>query len=249
MEKKLLIAIDGSVYSDQSLLYTSLLFNDREDVTFHLVTCIRSSSALPEPTNTKNTLFPESLDHQKKLGDAQLRLKKATQKFLDLGIDSKRVTSSTINAGSNIGGAIQHEAERLLVDAIVVGRRGIGRVGEMFMGSISTTLFQKCHTVPLWIIDGEIQSSKILVPLDRTVYSLMAVDHLAHIFANRDDVSLYLFHCHKLFGKNKKHIPEKMYEEWNKRWFDRLKDEKDFLMHGSAQILIDAGISKKNIDF
>jgi len=248
LEKKILIAIDGSIYSDQSLSYAASFFNNFEDVSFHLLTCIKSSSILLESADSKNTLFPESFNHQKKLGTAHLRLKKATQKLSDLGINNERVTSSSVSVGSNIAASIQHEAERLLVDAIVVGRRGIGFMGEMLMGSVSATLFKRCHSVPLWIIDGEVQSRKILVPLDRTVHSLMAVDHLAHIFANRDDITFYLFHCHKLFGKGKNHVPEKYYKKWDKQWDDNLKDKKDFVLRGPAQLLIDAGISKNNIE-
>lgn len=248
MEKKILIAIDGSVYSDQSLSYAASFFKNQDNVSFHLLTCISSSSALPQSNDAKNTLLPESLAHQTKLGVANLRLKKATQKLSDHGINNERVTSSSVSIGANICMAIQHEARRLLVDAIVVGRRGLGRVGEMFMGSVSAALFKRCHSIPLWVIDGEVQSTKILVPLDCTIHSFMATDHLAHIFANRDDINFYLFHCQLLFGKKPIVIPEKFDKQWDKKWRGCLKDEKDFLLHGPAKLLIDAGIKKENIE-
>jgi len=247
VEKKILIAIDGSIYSNHSLSYAAFIFNNREDVHFHLLTCVRSTTALPESTDSKNSLFPQSLSHQKLIGTARLRLNKATKKLSSLGINTNRITSSTVSFDSSIGAAIQHEAEKLLVDAIIVGRRGIGRVGEMLMGSTSAALFKRSHLVPLWIIDGEINSKKILVPIDRTFHSLMAIDHLAHIFAGRDDIYLYLFHCHKLFGQKKKDPSGKQYEKWADKWRESLEEGVDFLLHGPARILIDAGISEENI--
>lgn len=247
MEKKVLISIDGSIYSNYSLVYSASLFREYKDVSFHILTCFNSSSTLPEPEDHKNSLLPESLDYQKKLSLANLRLKNALQKCNNLGFDPGRITSSVVPVGVNIGATIQFEAERLMVDAIVVGRRGIGRVGEMLMGSVSSTLFKKCHSVPLWIIDGEVESKKILVPLDYTVHSLFAIDHLAHIFANRTDLTFYLFHCHKIFGKSKEYDSGEFFEKGGKLWSDIEKNGKDFLLQGATQILSNAGIDKQHI--
>jgi len=247
MEKKIILSLDHSIYSSHSLAYVALLFADQPDVRFHLLTCIQSSSLLPESTDTKNSLFPESLSHLKKLGFSNRIFQKASRKLNDLGIQSDRITSSTISTGTNIGAAIQLEGEKLLADSIVVGRRGIGFVGEMLMGSVSATLFKRCHTVPLWIIDGEIESNRIFVPLDRTIPSLMAIDHLCHIFSNRDDINFYLFHCHRLFGSSKKTIPEKFSDQLDSDYFDRLLNEKDFVLKGPAELLEKAGIPEGNI--
>ncbi len=247
MEKKIILSLDNSIYSSHSLDYVALLFANQPDVHFHLLTCVQSTTVIPESADTKNSLFPESLSHLKKLGSSKRIFQKASRKLNDLGIDSDRVTSSIINTGTNIGAAIQHEGEKLLADSIVIGRRGIGFVGEMFMGSVSATLFRRCHTVPLWIIDGEIESNRIFVPLDRTIPSLMAIDYLCHIFSNRDDITFYLFHCHRLFGSSKKPAPEKFSDQLDSGYFDRLQNEKDFVLKGPAQLLKKAGITEGNI--
>ena len=46
MQKKILIAIDGSIYSSNSLNYLCHLFHDQKDVCFHLLGLI-SSASLP----------------------------------------------------------------------------------------------------------------------------------------------------------------------------------------------------------
>ena len=40
MEKKLLIAVDGSIYSSNTLHYLEQLFAQLEDISFHLLTVI-----------------------------------------------------------------------------------------------------------------------------------------------------------------------------------------------------------------
>ncbi len=247
MEKKILIAIDGSIYSTHSLEYISSLFAHQEEVSFHLLTCVQSASLIPEAADTKNSLLPENLSHQKKLGSTNLRFKKAIQKLNSFGISTDRISSSAISAGTNMGASIQHEAEKLLVDCIVVGRRGLGVVGEMLMGSVSSTLFKRCHSIPIWIIDGKISSKNILVPLDRSIHSLMAVDHLCHIFSGRDDIDFYLFHCRKLFGQSKTVIPEKFTDQLDSDYFQRLENEKEFVLKGPSGLLEKAGIHPNNI--
>ncbi len=247
MEKKILIAIDGSVYSDQALSYTASIFRNQNNVSFHLLTCISSISSYPESIDSNNTLFPESPTQKKNIGVAHLRIKKATQKLFERGISENRLTSSVIYANANIGTVIQNEAEKLLVDAVIIGRRGIGRIGEMLMGSVSATLFQKCHSIPLWIIDGEVKSDKFLVPMDRTIHSLLAIDHLAHIFSDRADITFYLFHCHLFFGKRIHKLPKTIHKKWRETWDNTKTDNDGFLSYGPVQLLIQAGIKKEKI--
>ncbi len=67
MKKEILVAIDGSVYSNQSLSYLSLLFADDDDIHFHLTTMVSSSvSVMPSATDPNNSLMPTSGDNEKK---------------------------------------------------------------------------------------------------------------------------------------------------------------------------------------
>ena len=248
MDKKILVTIDGSVYSNNSLDYLGSLFSGQEQFSFHLLSCISSSSTLPEAADSRNSLMPENPTHQKNMGTARIRLKKSMDRLVQHVITPDRVTTAVLSGGTNISATIQHEANRLLVDAVTVGRRGIGRVGEMLMGSVSGSLFKRCHSTPLWIIDGDIQPENLLLPLDRTVHSLMAIDHLCHILAGRTDLTIHLFHCRRLFGTAKKNVSEEIYRKWEEKWCGDVDNEDDFLLHGPVRQLIDAGIPRENLN-
>ncbi len=249
MQKEILVAIDGSVYSNQSLSYLSTLFADQPDIHFHLCTWITASaSVMPSVADSKDSLIPSGGGAQaKKEAAANRYLHKACEKLTGAGVAPERIQTSIQISGYNIAGTIQQNAEKNLVDSILVGRRGLGGLSEMLMGSVSATLFRKCHKTPLWIIDGEVKSKNILVPVDGSPVSLMAVDHLCHILGEREDVQINLFHCSSLFGKKIQCKPELFYHKWDKEWCDTHLANSDCLFNGPRQLLHEAGIPDRQI--
>lgn len=248
MEKKILIAIDGSIYSSQSLEYIALLFAGTTAIHFHLMICISSSeSILPVPTDNRNSLFPEAPGTVRKRQTAQSCLQKATDKLVRLGIASERITSSVEISGQDIATTIQRQAEHLLMDSILVGRRGLNSISEMLLGSASATLLKNCHEIPLWIIDGEVTNRNFLAPVDGSIPSLLAIDHLGHIMEGRKDITIFLFHCHRFLGKKSEANPESCYYIWGKEWCDTYLAGEDHIFDGPTRLLIEAGIPESNI--
>ena len=248
MKKEILVAIDGSVYSNQSLSYLSTLFAEQNDIHFQLCTWITaSSSIMPSAADPKDSLIPSSSTQNKKEAAANRYLQKAGDKLTRAGIDAERIHTSIQVSGYNIAASIQQTAKKGLQDSILVGRRGLHGISEMLMGSVSATLFRKCHTPPLWIIDGEVQSKNFLVSVDGSPNSLMAIDHLAHIFNKREDIRICLFHCSSLFGKKRSCEPELFYHKWDKEWCDAHLSGTDCLFNGPRQLLLEAGIPEQQI--
>lgn len=248
MEKKILLAVDGSACSTQAVEYIATLFSDIKDVKIHILHCTNSSgSILPEPEDPTNSLMPASHRFDKHAAAGLRFLKKAEEKLTTLGIPATSLTSETITGGANIAISLKQHAEKQLADAIVVARRGLGVVGEMLMGSVSAELFKKCRNVPLWIIDGQVISKRILVPVDGSVYSLMAVDHLAHVFAGRDDITFLFFHAKGFLSSHIQCVPEDFYGKWGKEWCESNLRGHNCLFNGPIQLLLDAGVAKDMI--
>ena len=246
MQKKILIATDGSTFSNQALIYAVQLFKNQPDVTFHLLNCTsQGHGVLPEPADDHNSLFPSSTENESRCNAANSCLKQAKERLYRLGITADRVTSSVV-AARNIAQAIQTAAEHLLVDSIVIARRGIGFVGEMLLGSVSADLFRKCHQIPLWIIDGEVTSKNILVALDGSCNSLMAVDHLAHILSGRKEVGIFLYHCQRIFH-NKSGLREQLHPKWDEDWCNTYLTDKKDIYDAPLQLLREAEIPENQI--
>lgn len=248
MEKQILIAVDGSIYSNQSLEYVALLFGERPDIHFHLMTCISASESIsPVAPDSSNSLFPVNPGVKKKRQRAQRYLQNAMDRLLHLQIPAERIHPSVEISGYDFGATIQYQAEDLLMDSILVGRRGLNTLSEMLLGSVSATLLKKCHRIPLWIIDGEVDNRNFLAPVDGSLPSMVAIDHLAHIMEGRQDIIIYLFHCHRFLEKKSESNPLSFYPVWGKKWCDIHLSGEDHLFHGPTQLLVEAGIPESNI--
>ncbi len=174
-------------------------------------------------------------------------MNKAKEKLTRTGFKPERIKTSIHISGYNIAGAIQQTATQKLVDAILIGRQGLNGISEMLMGSVSTSLFRKCHDTPLWIIDGEVKSKDFIVPLDGSLNSLMAIDHLCHLLEKRDDINIHLFHCNSPFSQKAQCNPELFYHKWDKAWCDKTLSGVDCLFEGPRQLLSGAGIPLSRI--
>ncbi|WP_136795873.1 MULTISPECIES: universal stress protein [Desulfosediminicola] len=245
MKKKILVALDDSINSFLSLDYTAHLFADQHDIEICILHCDSSSRCFAEPENPQHSLIPDRPLSKQALKGSRL-LEKAHQKLIDLKLPAERI-SRIHHRAATIATSIQQVAEQNLVDSLVIARRGVGFVGELLMGSVSSTLFDSCHSIPLWIIDGEIKSKKFLVPVDGTPSSLMAIDHLSHIFAGRDDLCFYLFHARGYLSPPPACRPEDFYDKWGKDWCDANLSGNGCMFTGPTDLLTEAGIPPKCI--
>ena len=89
---------------------------------------------------------------------------------------------------------IVREAENRLYDALVMGRRGLGRVQGMFLGSVSQKVIQRARSVPVWLVDGETLGDRVLVALDGSEGSFKAVDHVGFMLTHYPEKEIILFH-------------------------------------------------------
>lgn len=246
MKKQLLIGIDDSVTSSLSLDYVTHLFANNHDVDFILLNCRGyGASIFPEPEDSRDSLTPQRSSSKEQQQGGML-LNKARLRLESHGIANSRITT-VCQPASNIAGAIHQYAEKHLLDGIVVARRGVGIVGELLLGSVSSSLFDTCHSIPLWIVDGAILSNKFLVPVDGTPPSLMAIDHLAHIFSGRNDVKFYLFHARGFLSPAPVCKPENFYDKWGKDWCDTNLSGNGCMFKGPTELLTDAGIARECI--
>jgi nucleotide-binding universal stress UspA family protein len=247
MKKEIIVAVDGSSYSDHAVAYITKLFAKQEDYHFHFCSWVTATnSIMPSLAESKNSLIPDS-GKNKKEDTARIYLNKVQKQLTQANFDPERFHTSIEISDYNIAACIQYKAEQELPDAIVLGRRGLHGVAEMLMGSVSATMFKSCHNVPLWIIDGEVEHKDVLVPVDGTPASLMAVDHLAHILEGRKDIHIYLLHCSSLFSKTVQCNPEDYYDRWDKEWCDKHLSGDDCLFLGPKELLLQAGIPDGNI--
>lgn len=121
-------------------------------------------------------------------------LEKARQHLLDRHIEAERIETRVRKRHSGLAKDIINQIESGHFDALVVGRRGLTRTQELFMGSVSNQLVQHAAGAPLWIIDGKVTQPKVLVAVDGSEASLRAVDHVAFMLGSNPEAEVDFLH-------------------------------------------------------
>jgi nucleotide-binding universal stress UspA family protein len=199
--RKVLIAVDGSPQSLAAVSYVALNFYPAV-LGVNLVYIIPSA---PEPFEDleKAGLFKRNM--RAKHTEWEKTEKKAAQDFLDearslllranFREDDVRVMLQRRQVG--IARDIMAEGARGY-DAVVVGRRGLSKLGDVFLGSISYKIVQGVENTPVWVVGRDIRSKKMLLAVDGSENSRKALDYAA-AFAVANDAEVTLFNVVREF--------------------------------------------------
>ncbi|MDA8163886.1 MAG: universal stress protein [Desulfobacteraceae bacterium] len=250
MERKILVAVDGSSHSHNILRYLGLLFRSVPGCTFHLL-CIVPGGPLPEAgqewLDEPDLLNAMSSEGRHRYQAAKRYMGEAILQLARRGIDPAQVTTEVRPARAGIAGDILHEARKGLYDALLIGRRGLSNLEKVLMGSISSTLLAKSRDIPVWMVDGVVRSAKILVPVDGSPHCLRAVDHLAFILRGNPHAEVTLFHSSAMLARRGVRDIHDFKEQWGEEWCELHLSRPDSLFHAPEQVLRESGFPDERL--
>lgn len=196
MEKKILIAVDGSIHSRKSIEYTVKMESIIKDVHYILLNIQpRISEFLIEDARMDSKARSALKDVINKNQESSLALlNEAKTSMIKLGIGEDKIETVTQPVVMGTAKAILDYSKQALCDAIVVGRKGISRLAESFIGSVSNSVLEHTSVTPVWAVGGDIASSKIMIAVDGSESALNAVDHVAFVLGGNPDVEITLLH-------------------------------------------------------
>lgn len=196
MQKKILVAVDDSPHSRQAVDYA-----------------VRIKALIPELGFSLLHIQPPIsqflLDEAKRSGQAQAKLGQVVARNAEASRELlTHYKELMVRAGvgdadiemlafpRHLGAAkdILDQAQNGLFDAILVGRRGISSVQQMFLGSVSAHLIENSAVIPVWLVDGTVNSTRVLAAVDGSESALRAVDHLAFMLSGNPDIKIRFFH-------------------------------------------------------
>ncbi|MGP8050362.1 MAG: universal stress protein [Desulfobaccales bacterium] len=201
--KKILIAVDGSTYSLQAIKYVG-----------HMCSGAMAQVGLIHilPTASEELLWHIDVDEDFKskikehYGSFNDECRRAAEKFLDRAkeilVDSGCYVPDLVITllrqwHTGIARDILAEAKKGY-DAVVIGRRGIGLIEGLMLGSVSARVVQGVDWIPIWVIGGEISSDKMLLAVDSSRNSRQAVIYAAP-YAARTGAQVTLLHVVRKF--------------------------------------------------
>lgn len=197
MQKKILLAVDGSIHSKQAVRYAARLARVNDALFFDLLHIQPAISLyLTEASNPA----PLKALMAKQSREAHRLLERYQDEMLRLEVDPQRVALKTLPRKQGVAKDLLDYGQAGRYDALLVGRRGASYVTELIMGSVTAGLIEHTEVIPIWVVDGDVASDKILLAIDGSENSLRALDHVAFILTGQSAVKLEILHVEPKIG-------------------------------------------------
>lgn len=196
MEKKILMAVDNSIHTTQSLRYVAKMLSGYKEVA---ITLFHGQPMISQYLLDESRTDPKASASLKKVikknaSEAQLLLEKQKERMITMGVPGERIETVALQRMLGLSKDILEYARIGIYDAIVVGRRGLSRIQTTFMGSTSAELLENADVIPVWMVDGTVTSQRILVAVDGSESSYRALDHVAFMLSENPEIIVCLFH-------------------------------------------------------
>ena len=199
MNRHLLVATDGSYSAHRSLKYIAEIYQGIPDVA---VTLISIARPLPSFLTQGSDSFQLGKSRLERLKDIDIQRQQDCADVLERAkvvlrhnkFPADRIHTKAFVQSQGVAQSILLEAKQGQYDALVVGRRGLGRMASYFIGSVSYELIQRFKDIPLWIIGDPLPPKRVLIALDSSESSMRAVDHASFALADIEDIEITILH-------------------------------------------------------
>lgn len=134
-----------------------------------------------------------------------------------------------------------------IYDAIVLGRRGMSRIEELFLGSLTNTVLQLAKKVTVCVVDGKIESKKLLLPIDGSPNSKRALNNAAWLLSGSEFTEVtILYVLTSLFPKE---ITERSPDskKIEAPFHERLIKDAEELLSAAKKTLIKGGVPADSV--
>ena len=162
MLHNVLIAVDGSRNSLRAVEYSGRVFAPNPEarlVLFHILQAVSRMNLEKKEVKTIDAHKAERPDLAGlywRLGDEK-RISKffgeAAEVLIQAGVQPEQIKSKFSVKKGEIAAAILEEVELGHYETLVLGRRGLSRVREFFMGSVSTELVREARGCAVCVVE------------------------------------------------------------------------------------------------
>jgi nucleotide-binding universal stress UspA family protein len=197
MQKKILLAVDRSIHSKQAINYAAQLVSTVADITFELIHIQPPVSHYLKEAIDRTRLKAVMARQEKQ---ARQLLQEYKEMLLRREVGESRVLLTTLPRQRGVAEDLLDYGQTGRYDALLIGRRGASYLTEVMLGSVTANLIAHSKVTPIWVVDGEVNSPKILVAVDGSEGSLRAVDHLSFILAGNSKAQIQFLHVEPRFG-------------------------------------------------
>ncbi|MFZ5572531.1 MAG: universal stress protein [Thermodesulfobacteriota bacterium] len=202
MQQEILIAVDNSDHSVEAIDYLLSIDSMIRKPNYTIAHIHPAISAFIMEEAEHDPAAKRKLSEllQRNHDNASSLLQRFASKMREAGIEEKRLKTVSRPQLSGIAKDILDFALVGRYDALVVGRRGISKAQEMFMGSVTAQLLEHSQVTPVWVVDRKPELSKMVIAVDGSESALRAVDHVAFMLRGNQAQSVTLLHVKPKIG-------------------------------------------------
>jgi nucleotide-binding universal stress UspA family protein len=153
--KKALIALDGSVHSERAVAYAAAILPylpGCEVILLALTGSVPEGSLALDPAAPAPEVHGDQ-DHQPELTRLRTALAAAADQLQNRGFPADRLEARLRSIRTTVAEDILAEATTASCDTVVVGRRGLSRLGELIAGSVSSGLVHQAADLTVWVVE------------------------------------------------------------------------------------------------
>ena len=191
--KVITVAVDGSEDALRSLDYLGLIYGAKQKVEVQLLYILPSLPPILIADQDRQSKLRLLDIEGKSVQMAERILTEAKDILLTKGFQENQIKGAYRKKQTGIARDICNFVGDRTADALVITRRGRGRLEVFLSGEISSKILDHCLACPVWVVEGAVQSKKMLIVMDSSENSLRAVDHAAFMLAGTES-QVTLFH-------------------------------------------------------
>lgn len=202
MEKEILIAVDSSSNSRCAVEYAVSMTDviDKLHFTlFHVQPAI-SMYVIDEAERNPQTRAKLNEIAKRNREASEIVLERYQKLMVEAGVPAPRIKTITRPRMHGIAKDVLAYGLIGSFDAIVVGRRGISKVQEVVMGSVTNKIIDHSEVTPVWIVNDNQAPHNILMAVDGSEASLRAVDHISFMLKGNAATTITLLHVKPRIG-------------------------------------------------
>jgi nucleotide-binding universal stress UspA family protein len=196
MQKEIMISVDESRHSRIAVDYAVNIYQALKEVKFTLMHVQPTiSQYLLDDAKRKPQAYAELEKVNRKNAEvAQQLLDKYKNQMASAGVAEEHIQLKSQARMLGIAKDVLQASTTGRFDALILGRRGLSGLQDMFIGSVSANIVNNTEDTPVWLVEEKGSSRDIMVAVDGSENSFKAVDHLAFIIGGNTDLKISFFH-------------------------------------------------------
>lgn len=256
MEKRILLAVDGSKNGFEAVSIVGSFLKDQSDVNVVLFHCVQQLAIFMPGDLATGVDEPYRLptNDQEKFGNAVLE--EAGRRMLETGFPESRLQLKLKKDSIDPAQDILKEAESEGIRTIALGRRGRGQLESLLLGSVSSKVAQYSKHQTVWIVDSPVhQTQRVLIAMEGIPDSRALTFYTADYMSKIPGLKFTFLHLMPpipptfwddghILGPSEQKDRQARIEKWASDWIRKVEQ----FMSEARITLIDRGVPEKNIE-